>query len=116
MSEAERTFILGHELGHVALGHWAKLGELYQHHIPGDVVPEKTDPVAAELGRDASALAHQQEFEADAFALRLLRRMGEPDDTPTVLFLQHLPLVRPTATHPGTYQRLAHMRELNELN
>lgn len=112
LSEAERTFILAHELGHVALGHWAQLGELYQHHIPGDVVQEKTDPVAAALGRDASAMAHQHEFEADAFAMRLLRRLGEPDDTPTVLFLEHLPLVRPTATHPGTHQRLAHMREL----
>jgi Zn-dependent protease with chaperone function len=112
MSEAERTFIIAHEVGHVALDHWAKLGDLYQHHIPTDVVKEKTDPVAEVLGRDASAMAYQHEYEADAFALRLLRRLGDPEDTPVVLFLEHLPPVRATATHPGTHQRLAQMRAL----
>jgi Zn-dependent protease with chaperone function len=112
LSEAERTFILAHEVGHIALDHWAQLGALYQEHIPGEVVQEKTDPVAAVLGRDASAMAHRHEFEADAFALRLLRFLGEPEDTPMVLFLEHLPLVRPTATHPGTHQRLAQIRTL----
>jgi Zn-dependent protease with chaperone function len=74
------------------------------------VVPATTDPVAGVLGREASALSHRQEFEADAFALRLLRRMGEPDDTPIVLFQQHLPLVKATATHPGSYERLARLQ------
>ena len=113
LSEAERTFILAHEVGHVTLHHWAQLGALYQQHIPGEVVREKTDPVAAALGRDASALVHNQEFAADAFALRMLQQLGEPEDTPVVLFLEHLPLVKSTATHPGTHQRLAQMRTLH---
>lgn len=111
MSESERRFVLAHELGHVAQGHWSQLGELYKRHIPGEVVKEQTDAIAGVLGREASQLAHEQEYEADAFALRLLRRMGDPDDTPLVLF-QHLPLVKATATHPGTQQRVAHLRTL----
>jgi len=112
LSDSEREFVLAHELGHVAHGHWAQLGELYLQHIPGEVVKEHTDAVAGVLGREASLLAHQHEYEADAFAMRLLRRIGAPDDTPIVLFQQHLPMVKATATHPGTAQRVAHLREL----
>lgn len=112
LSEPERLFVIGHELGHVAHGHWAELGRLYKTHIPGEVVQEKTDAVAGVLGREASRLSHQHEHEADAFALRLLRRLGEPEDTPVVLFTEHLPMVKTTATHPGTHQRLAYLRTL----
>jgi predicted Zn-dependent protease len=112
LSEAERTFVLAHEVGHIAYNHWGQLGELYRTHIPGEVVQERTDAVAGILGREASALSHRHEFEADAFALRLLKRLGDPDDTPIVLFQQHLPLVKGTATHPGTYQRISQLQEL----
>jgi Zn-dependent protease with chaperone function len=112
LTESERQFILAHELGHVAHAHWAQLSELYLQHIPGEVVQEKTDAIASVLGREASSLAHQHEYEADAFALRLLRRIGAPEETPIVLFQQHLPMVKTTATHPGTAQRVAHLREL----
>lgn len=111
MSESEREFVLAHELGHIAHGHWAQLGRLYQRYIPDEVVQEKTDAIAGELGRDASALAHDQEYEADAFALRLLRHMGQPSDTAQMLF-HRLPLVRATPTHPGTQERLAHLQEV----
>ncbi len=111
LSESERRFVLAHELGHVAHGHWSQLGQLYKRHIPGEVVRDHTDAIAGVLGREASQLSHEQEYEADAFALRLLRRMGDPDDTPLVLF-QNLPMVKATATHPGTHQRVAHLRTL----
>lgn len=111
LSESERRFVLAHELGHVAHDHWSQLGQLYKRHIPGEVVQAHTDAIAGVLGREASQLSHEQEYEADAFALRLLRRMGDPDDTPLVLF-QHLPMVKATATHPGTHQRVAHLRTL----
>jgi Zn-dependent protease with chaperone function len=112
LGESEREFILAHELGHVAHAHWAQLTELYRQFVPGEVVREQTDAVAGMLGREASLLAHQHEYEADAFAWRLLQRIGAPEDTPIVLFQQHLPLVKATATHPGTAQRLAHLREV----
>jgi len=111
MSESERLFVLAHELGHVVRHHWDDVGALYKSYIPGEVVQEKTDPISGALGRDASAQAHQHEFEADAFALRLIRRMGQPDDTPVVLF-QHLPPVKASATHPSSSQRLVQLRTL----
>jgi hypothetical protein len=111
MSESERLFVLAHEMGHVVKHHWDAVGALYKQYIPGDVVKEKTDPIAGPLGRDASAQAHQHEFEADAFALRLIRRMGQPEDTPVVLF-QHLPPVKASATHPSSSQRLVQLRQL----
>lgn len=113
LTESERLFILAHEVGHIAHRHWAQLGALYKEHIPGEVRPETTDPVAGILGRAASELSHQHEYEADAFALRLLRRLGEPEDTPIVLFTEHLPMVKTTATHPGTHQRLAHLKRVD---
>lgn len=112
LTESERLFILAHELGHIAHRHWAQLGALYKHHIPGEVKPSTTDPVAGILGREASELSHRHEYEADAFALKLLRRLGEPEDTPVVLFTEHLPMVKTTATHPGTHQRLAHLKRV----
>lgn len=111
MSEAERQFILAHELGHVSHGHWDQLGRLYQKYIPDEVVPQKTDAVAGPLGREASQLAHDQEYEADAFAHDVLRRMGQPGDAAVRLF-HRLPMTKRTATHPGTRERLAHMRSL----
>lgn len=111
MTEAERQFILAHELGHVSHGHWDQLGRLYQKYIPDEVVQQKTDAVAGPLGREASQLAHDQEYEADAFAYDVLRRMGRPDDTAVRLF-HRLPVVKRTATHPSSHERLAHLRSL----
>jgi len=76
LAEDERRFILAHELGHVMLGHWRQMEVLYEKWIPGEVTPERTDPIAADLGREASALAYQQEFDADGYALRALRLLG----------------------------------------
>lgn len=113
MSEGERLFVLAHELGHVAQGHWAAMGRLFQKHIPDEVVQEKTDAVARVLGREASHLAHEQEYAADAFAWRVLAQLGEPNETAFDLF-RHLPMVNDTATHPGTRKRVAHLRMLAE--
>ena len=61
LSEGERLFILAHELGHIELRHWEQTERLYQKWVPGVVTPQRTEPVAALLGRDASGLAHRQE-------------------------------------------------------
>ena len=112
MNEGERLFVLAHEMGHVAQGHWAALGKLFQKHIPDEVVQEKTDAVARLLGREASQLAHEHEYAADAFAWRLLAQLGESHEAAFDLF-RHLPMVNDTATHPGTRKRVAHLRLLN---
>jgi Zn-dependent protease with chaperone function len=109
LSEGERLFILGHELGHVVLRHWEQMERLYQKWVPGAVTPDQTEPVAALLGRDASGLAYRQEFEADVFALRMLRALGHPSQDAVSAFM-HMGASHDTATHPGTGKRLAALR------
>jgi hypothetical protein len=99
--EGQRLFILAHELGHVQNHHWLAMGRLYKRWVPGEVTPEKTDPIAGGLGRDASRLAHRQEFEADAVALRVLHGLGRsPQDAFSAFTM--MGLQQDTATHPGT--------------
>jgi Zn-dependent protease with chaperone function len=109
LGEDERLFILAHELGHVELRHWEQVQRLYQKWVPGAVTPELTEPVAALLGRDASALAYQQEFEADRFALRALRLLGRTPQDALAAFMR-LDRHPDTPTHPGTFKRLASLR------
>lgn len=109
LPEGERLFVLAHELGHVALNHWATLGRLYQQHVPAEVMRPQTDAVADLLGREASALAHHHEFAADAYGLRALQRLGYGEPQVVGLFMR-LGLQRDTATHPGTRKRLALLR------
>jgi Zn-dependent protease with chaperone function len=111
MPQGQRLFILAHELGHVRLHHWAQVQALYQRLIPGEVVREKTDAVGAELGREASQLAHQQEFEADAAGYKTVASMGYDLDTVQGLFMQ-AGMQRDTATHPSSWRRLAQLRAL----
>lgn len=109
LPEGQRTFVLAHELGHVVHDHWAAMGGVYRRWVPGEVTPERTDPVAGALGRDASALAHRQEFEADAWALEMLGRMGFASDDAVGAFLS-LGMQPETATHPATRKRVAALR------
>ena len=109
LGEGERLFILAHEIGHVSLKHWPQMTLLYQAWLPGELVQAKSDAVSALLGRDASALAYQQEFEADAFALRMLRALGRSPQDAWSAFRQ-MGVYTDTATHPGTRKRLAALR------
>lgn len=107
--EGIRLFVLAHELGHVQQGHWRQVGDLYKRFVPGEVVPQTTEPVAGPLGRAASAQAHRHEFEADAFALQALRALGRSSDDAHAA-LRHQGLQHDSATHPGTRKRLASLR------
>jgi Zn-dependent protease with chaperone function len=109
LDEGARLFILAHELGHVSLKHWPQMTQLYQAWLPGELVQAQSDAVAALLGRDASALAYQQEFEADAFALRMLHALGRSPQDALSAFRQ-MGVYSDTATHPGTRKRLAALR------
>ena len=111
LPEGERLFVLAHELGHIALGHWSQLGQLYQRHIPDEVLRSRTDAVAALLGREASALAHTHEFAADAYGLAALRRLGRGPEDVMGLFTRFGPS-RDTPTHPGTRKRVAQLRAI----
>ena len=112
-SPAERLFVLAHELGHVAQGHWAQLAGVYQRHIPGEVSPETTAPVAALLGREASGATHRHEFEADAYALAAVRRFGYEAQDVLPVFMR-LGAMGDTATHPGVRRRVAQIRAIDQ--
>lgn len=109
LPEGQRLFVLAHELGHVALGHWGEMGLLYQRHIPAEVLRSRTDAVAALLGREASSLAHGHEYAADAYGLAALRSLGHGQEDIEGLFARFGPS-RDTATHPGTRRRLARLQ------
>lgn len=110
LTETGRLFILAHEIGHVSLGHWPKMTLLYQAWLPGELVRARAEAVASLLGRDASALAHRQEFEADAFAMRTLHAMGRSSEE-IVDAVRGMGVFSETATHPGTHRRLAALLE-----
>jgi len=109
MPEGVRLFVLAHELGHVQQQHWLAMAQVYQKWIPGPVKPEFTDPVARPLGREASRLAHSQEFSADSYAAQALHKLGRPEGDFAAVF-QQLGSTQENATHPSSSQRLASLR------
>lgn len=109
LPEGERLLMMAHEIGHLLLGHWGGLSALYRQHIPGEVRPETTDPVARKLSIDAQALSHRQEFEADGYGFALVRKMGFGLDNAFGLLMRQ-GLQFDTPTHPGTRRRLAQLR------
>jgi len=111
LPEGERLFVLAHELGHVVLGHWEQMVQVYRKWVPGTVTQQQTDGVAQPLGRDASTLAHRQEFAADAFGLRAVRMLGLSDQNAVAAFMD-LGMRNETATHPGTRKRVAALRSI----
>lgn len=113
LSEGERLFVLAHELGHVAQSHWLRMSRLYQKYIPGIVAPAQTEAVGNLLGREASALSHRQEYEADAYALRVLRSMGHSHEDVLAVFMR-MGSRQDTVTHPGTRKRVANLRQFDQ--
>lgn len=109
LPEGERLLMLAHEMGHLMLGHWGGLSALYRSHIPGEVTPQTTDPVARQLSIEAQILSHRQEFEADGYGFALVRKMGFGLDNAFGLLMRQ-GLQFDTPTHPGTRRRLAQLR------
>lgn len=107
--EGERLFVLAHELGHVAHADWAAVGRVYQRHIPAEVLQSRTDAVAGLLGRDMSALSHEQELGADAYALQLIARLGHGMEAAVAAFTRY-GVQKDSATHPGTRKRIVALR------
>ncbi|HEY2976646.1 MAG TPA: M48 family metalloprotease [Burkholderiaceae bacterium] len=111
LPEGERLVLLAHELSHLTLGHWQALCAVYRKHVPAEVRPDTTDPVAGALGHDAQELSHRQEYEADAHGFALARQLGATlDDALSLLMRQ--PMVSDSATHPATRRRIAQFRML----
>ncbi len=113
LPEGERLLLLAHELGHVRLAHARALKALYRTHIADEVRPETTNHVGAALGREAHALSHRHEHEADAYGYALVRTLGFGIDNAFAL-LTRQGMQHDSATHPGTRRRLAQLRLLED--
>jgi hypothetical protein len=111
LPEGERLLLLAHELSHLTLGHWQALCAVYRKHVPGEVRPDTTDPVAGALGHDAHELSYRQEYEADASGFILARQLGATLDEALSLLMRQ-PTMSDTATHPATRRRIAQLRML----
>lgn len=111
LPENERVLLLAHEYGHLCLDHWQALVAMYQRHIPGEVRPDTTDPVAQALGRDGRELSHRHEFEADAFGYELARQLGTALDEAFSVLMRN-PSMADSPTHPATRRRIAQLRAL----
>jgi predicted Zn-dependent protease len=77
------------------------------------VLQQQTDAVAPLLGREASAQSHQQEYDADAYAMRALLDLGYSRDELLEMFFR-LGQHGSTATHPSSGKRLAQLRMIDE--
>ena len=111
LPEGERLLLLAHELSHLTLGHWQALCAVYRQHVPAQVRPDTTDPVADALAHDAHELSHRHEYEADAHGFALARHFGATlDDALSLLMRQ--PMLSDSATHPATRRRIAQFRML----
>lgn len=102
LSPAQRYFIIAHEFGHVSLGHKAASGN-----VLASMLGRRS---AAESG-GAAERAHRLEFEADAFAVRLMRSHGV-DPREAVRLFEGLGEGEDSSTHPAYARRAKTLREL----
>lgn len=109
--EGERLFVLAHEVGHIAHGHWSAVGALWREHLPGEVTEDSAASMPAAFGPLASAQSHDHELDADAYALETLHRLGYGFDSALQAFLR-FGVQQDGATHPGTRKRMAHLRQV----
>ena len=80
-TEDEIAGILGHEIGHVRLGHYANMILTDTAQTLMNTNADNIDPLALEIGRIDSELremrfSRQQETEADDYGVKLLRKSG----------------------------------------
>jgi len=113
LDEPARRFVLAHELGHVMLGHWQQMTQVYSKHMPGEFQQASMQDQSASdaLLIEMSRLSQAHELEADAFAYAMLRPLGY-GFSDLVGGLTAFGMQRDTATHPGTGKRIAHLRSL----
>ena len=111
LPEGERLLLLAHELSHLTLGHWQALCAVYRKHVPGEVRPDTTDPVADALAHDAHDVSHRHEYEADAHGFALARQLGTTLDNALSLLMRQ-PMLSDSVTHPATRRRIAQFRML----
>ena len=103
---SQRFFILAHELGHVQLQHHAATSRFVTEAIKG-ARDERT--ARARVYSGLAAISHQAELDADAYAVRLMRKAGVDPDQAASLF-DSIGEGKDTKTHPSAGRRARAIR------
>lgn len=127
----ELAAVIAHEIGHLALGHHARRKKAWQIETAAKaaataLLPAMMRGVGAQIGNVAARLLHSRlsrndEFEADAFSVALLRRSGF-DPASAITMLEKLDRLakgrgQPVswlASHPPTPKRVKAVRAVIE--
>lgn len=106
--KAQRFFIMAHELGHLSLRHHAAMARFV-----ADAVGRTADESAAGAVIDAglTPLSRQAEFDADAYAAKLMRDSGlDPEDAARLF--DGIGPGQDNRTHPSPARRARAIRAL----
>jgi Zn-dependent protease with chaperone function len=108
LSAPQRFFIMAHELGHVALQHHAATSKFV-----AKAVRNARDERAARarVAMGLPAMSQQNELDADAFAVRLMREAGE-DPVEAARLFESIGEGRDNATHPSPGRRSRAIRSM----
>ncbi len=106
LPRAQRMLVLGHELGHQVLGHFASAFAFLDNNS------QLFTNQAAEDNPAWRTFLHQQEYDADAYAVHCLHLLGLPLADAVPIFEVYADADE-SLTHPATKARIARMRQLN---
>jgi Zn-dependent protease with chaperone function len=108
LTRDQRFFIIAHELGHVTLQHHAATSKFV-----AKAVRSARDERAARARVSAGlpAMSQQNELDADAFAIRLMREAGRDPDEAARLF-ESIGEGRDNLTHPAPGRRARAIRSM----
>jgi Zn-dependent protease with chaperone function len=104
LPQPQRFFIIAHEYGHHQLDHQMVMGGLLAR-----IAGHRRDEAASVPG--VTELAHRTEFEADAYAVRLMHMNGMDPDEAALLF-DGLGAGKDNATHPAFGRRAQAIRDV----
>ncbi|HEV7913124.1 MAG TPA: M48 family metalloprotease [Albitalea sp.] len=102
----QRFFILAHELGHLHLQHHAATNSFVAQAVRG--APDERS-ARARVASGLTRLSHQAEFDADAFAVRVMRDAGIDPEHAARLF-DSIGEGKDNATHPSAGRRARAIR------
>lgn len=104
LPQSQRFFIIAHEYGHHQLDHQTTMGSLLSR-----IAGHRRDDAVGAPG--VTELAYRSEFEADAYAVRLMHSSGiDPEDA--ALLFDNLGAGKDNATHPAFGRRAQAIREV----
>ena len=103
LPQPQRYFIIAHEFAHHRLDHHAQIGGFL-----AGIVSQHEHPVQP---LDAMELSHRTEFEADAYAVRMMHAQGIDPEEAARLF-DSVGAGKDSATHPAFGRRAKAIRDV----